>query len=143
MFIPKLVVKKSYKVSQEVLFKAWTSTESMSQWLNPMPGGHSNVTADVEAGGSYKIDMVAPDGEVFPHWGEYIEVSPYNKIVFTWNSPFVNDTLVTVEFNKLTEGSELVLTHEFLKDEKVFKEHNNGWEAIFDSLETNLSTEVV
>ncbi|MCG8571878.1 MAG: SRPBCC domain-containing protein [Spirochaetes bacterium] len=143
MIIPKLVVKKNYKVSREVLFKAWTSAESMSQWLNPMPGGQTKVSADFKVGGSYKIDMVAPDGEVFPHWGKYREISPYDKIVFTWNSPFVKDTRVTGEFNKLYVGCELVLTHEFLKDEKVFKEHNDGWEAIFDYLETNLSKEVV
>ena len=43
-----------------------------------------NITADVRVGGKYRWDLTSPEGEEMSAFGEYRELIPGKKIVFTW-----------------------------------------------------------
>ncbi len=75
--------------------------------------------------------------------GEYREVNPPEKLVFTWiweEMPLdISDwappvTLVTVEFFDCDGATEIVLTHEQFPDERMRDEHNNEWGGCIDRL---------
>ena len=62
----------------------------MAQWFYGMETGQAKVKCDFRVGGKYAIEMSNPEITCTPS-GEYLEIVPPRKIVFTWNSPGVCD----------------------------------------------------
>ncbi|MEK6709051.1 MAG: SRPBCC domain-containing protein, partial [Nitrospinota bacterium] len=77
-------------------------------------------------------------GEVFTVHGEYKEVTPPSRLVFTWRweqwDEAMWETLVTVEFRERGGATELALTHERFRDESMRDEHGWGWGSCMDCL---------
>ena len=72
--------------------------------------------------------------------GEYRELQPGKKIVFTWQWEDEEDcenhvSIVTVELTDRDNGTELRLTHERLPNEASRDGHTRGWNSAFDKLE--------
>src|SRR5262249_54802136 len=88
-----------------------------------------------KVGGHYKLDMFNEDGTGHAHTGIYQEIIPNKKIVFTWNSHRVQNTLVTVEFSAINDKTEITLTHELIPTEELREMHQNGWQGCMDNLE--------
>lgn len=134
-----VVVKKVLDADRGALFRAFSDPEIMRRWFFPGEEGWSaEVTNEFEVGGRYRLDMHDPDGNTWSHWGEYREIDFPNKIVFTWNSDLVEKTEVTVEFRKAADGTEVILTHEFLPDEEQREKHRGGWNGCLSNLERAL-----
>lgn len=121
----------------------------MRQWLNP--GGDKSITTnELRVGGKYSHEMFVRaaeadcpggtplgDGTIkYPHHGEYLEISPPNRLVFTWNSCAVTNTRVTVELRSVDTGTEVVLTHELLPNDSERRSHTQGWQACLEKLAT-------
>jgi uncharacterized protein YndB with AHSA1/START domain len=72
--------------------------------------------------------------------GEFLEIVPGKKIVFTWQSApcgiqLTHDTKVTLLFDDEDEGgSSLELIHELLDTEELQKSHRKGWEMVTDKM---------
>jgi uncharacterized protein YndB with AHSA1/START domain len=79
--------------------------------------------------------MVATDGKEYKHTGEYKVIAPPEKLVFTWNSDFAQNTVVTVNFSQVAEGTEITLTHAFLPTDEARKSHTKGWTVCLKNLE--------
>ena len=84
--------------------------------------------------------MVKQDGEEWSCLGEYRELVPRKKIVFTWrwddDEAWENhDSVVTVELSDRDGGTEVKLTHEKLPSEESRDRHNEGWNSVLDRLE--------
>ncbi len=102
-----------------------------------------SLTADVRVGGKYRWDLSSPDGENMTAFGEYRELIPAKKIVFTWkwddDDLWENrNSIVTVEFSDQEDGTELLFKHEQLPSEESRDRHNEGWSSILDRLEKYL-----
>lgn len=125
-----LKVKRVIKADRKTIFKALTEESLMEKWFFAGNEGWSaTVNNTPEVGGNYKIDMHSPE-ETYSHEGEYREVIANEKLVFTWNSRAVQDTLVTITLRDAEGGTEIVLKHEFLPDEEMKKNHTAGWTEI-------------
>lgn len=135
----KLEVKRTIQADKESVYKALTSEKMMAKWFYPaQEGWKAEVSFKPREGASYRIDMINPDGEVYSHKGVVREVKENSKLVFTWNSRAVSDTVVTITLSDGGEGTVVTLVHEFMpRDEQ--KAHKEGWTAILD----NLSKEVL
>ncbi|MEO6097847.1 MAG: SRPBCC domain-containing protein [Fibrobacteria bacterium] len=129
-----LVVKRTMPYPPEVLYKAFSDPKIMSQWFFGGKGWSSEVSNDFRQGGAFAIAMRSEKGEVVPHQGIYQDIVPGEKLVFTWNSPYAKDTVVTLLFRKVNEGTELSLTHEFLLETQR-ENHRGGWNTCLDNLE--------
>jgi uncharacterized protein YndB with AHSA1/START domain len=121
-----LVVRRLLPASQKSVFEAWTDPDIMSRWFYGEAGWHAQVVADVRVGGSYEVKMITPDGAVYDHSGEYLEIAPHHRIVFTWRNDLVDDSQVTVELTPKGAHTELVLTHSL--PEGAVPPHRDGWE---------------
>ncbi len=144
------MIRKVLKAKRERVFEAWTKPELIQQWLVPPEDWTARASADVRVGGKYQVDMhvaQAQDtcshgfkpGEILPHTGEYLEIVPPEKLVFTWSSPSVTNTRVTVELKDLGDSTELWLTHELLPDEAARESHSGGWNGAMVKLERLLT----
>jgi uncharacterized protein YndB with AHSA1/START domain len=108
----------------EDVFAAWT-TPRMARWMSPE--GAAEAEVDLRVGGRFRVIMVGHVDRL-EHTGEYLELEPPRRLVFTWASPYTGPepSVVTVELYPQDAGTRLVLTHEQLPAE-VVDGHRNGW----------------
>ena len=141
---PALVIRRVIHAKRDKVFAAWTKPEIMSQWFFCRTGS-AVVTNDFRVGGSYKNLMThepeggkgsgcGSDSSTHMHSGEYLEIIPPEKLVFTWNSHVVQNSRVTVELKDLGDSTELTLTHELLETEELRQQHSGGWEGCLENL---------
>jgi uncharacterized protein YndB with AHSA1/START domain len=85
MTAPKheLVLELVLNAPKEKLYRGWTEPELMKQWFAPKPWTTMKVENDVRPGGFSSVTMRSPEGQDFPNPGQYLEVVPNRKIVFT------------------------------------------------------------
>lgn len=124
---------------QEV-FDAWTTAASVQQWMCPEAVSIPLVELDVRVGGAFRVDMLI-DGAVVTHTGVYREVTPPEKLVFTWTSQNTlhRETLVTVVLHALSDDrTELRLTQTLLPTDETTRQHTRGWTQILEHLTTYL-----
>lgn len=139
----KLVIKRVYKTGVEKVYQAWTDPDKMVRWLSSNERWRS-PEIDVESvpGGKHNITMRHSDGDEFHIVGRYVEIVPNQRISFTWACPDggmgEGETLVTVEFRAVTDGTELTLTHDRLDDAKVRNETAEGWTGCLSMLDKYL-----
>lgn len=131
----RLMISSLIKAPREKVYAAWTNAETMKKWFAPGPRDPEPVEFDVRVGGKYKIIMKGEsDAPVVV--GEYKEVVPSQKLMFTWqwegspNPP----TLVTVTFKDIAGGTEVVLVHEGFAMAEYTESHLQGWQAIMAKL---------
>jgi uncharacterized protein YndB with AHSA1/START domain len=135
---PSLALQRHYPVAPEKVWRAWTDAEAVKRWWGPGPGEPVSLAElDVRVGGRFRIVFGGPDGKMHECAGVYKEVVPNRKLVFTWHWP--NSTpervsVVTIIFQAVKNGTELVFKHEQLFDEKARDDHKRGWSASLDKL---------
>src|SRR5262249_6024906 len=79
----ELLLGRTFDAPRELVFKAWTDPKHLAQWWGPLGFTNPVCEADARPGGKWRIVMRGPDGGDFPHGGEYLEVTPYERIVMT------------------------------------------------------------
>lgn len=129
-----VIVKRVIKARQERVFEAFTKPEIMSRWFYGMENGTSEVSNTLEVGGGFSINMRTADGKEYMHTGEYRDVQPNERLVFTWNSDYAQDTVVTVSFRPVPDGTEVTIEHEFLEVSER-EPHTRGWTLCLNNLE--------
>jgi uncharacterized protein YndB with AHSA1/START domain len=135
-----LAIKRFINAPRDRVYHAWTDPAQLKEWWGPEWVRTRNITADVRVGGKYRWDLTDPDGEEMTAFGEYRELVPGKKIVFTWrwddDDVWENRTsIVTVELSDRDGGTELLLKHEQLPSEESRDRHNEGWNSVLDRLE--------
>jgi uncharacterized protein YndB with AHSA1/START domain len=140
-----LRLERTFNASAERVFEAWTSAEVLRRWW---PAGSDWETpvaeVDVRVGGSLRLVMRSPQGEEFGGRGEYVEITPPERLVFTWtwdgHEGHEGTQLVEVEFRPREDGTTtVVLTNRGLEDEESRRTHRQGWEASLNNLERVLA----
>jgi len=140
----RLEIKRFINAPRNRVYAAWTDVEQLKQWFGPEKVRTRDIIADARVGGKYQWDLVDPEGEEMTVFGEYRELVPGRKIVFTWkfedNEDWKNHTsVVTVELSDRDGGTELRLIHEQLPSEQSRNGHNDGWNSALDKLEKFVS----
>jgi uncharacterized protein YndB with AHSA1/START domain len=103
-----------YRASSARVFDAWLDPEVARKWLfatASYPLAHVEIDARVE--GSFRF-VDRRDGDIAEYTGEYLEIIPHRRLVFTLASGKYprGDTRVTVEIASRTNSCELTLIHE-------------------------------
>jgi uncharacterized protein YndB with AHSA1/START domain len=140
---PSLNLSRSYPVAPEKVWRAWTDPEAVKKWWGPGPDQSvSAAELDVRVGGRFRIVFGGPDGKDHECAGVYREVVPNRRLVFTWSWPRTTPervSLVTIEFKRLPDGTELDLRHEQFFDEQARDGHKRGWTGLLDKLDGYLT----
>ena len=137
--VPALVLRRTYNVPPQRLFDAWTTPAIAATFLGPGDVTVPEIEMDVRPGGTYRIVMVKADGERLPVTGTYREVRPPERLSMTWrweedNPADEYDTILTLEFNPVAGGTEVVLTHAQIATAESRENHAHGWGLILDQL---------
>lgn len=136
-----LTITRIFTASSQMVFDAWTNAESVRQWMCPEAGSVALAELDVRVGGTFRIEMLV-DGVRTVHTGIYREITPLEKLVFTWKSQATQQvaTLVTVELRALGDQTELTLTQTRLPDDGAVQRHTRGWTQIMEHLASFVRT---
>ncbi len=118
------------------VFAAFTNPAELKKWMGPEEGQCVDAQADVRAGGAYSMRMRSSQaGEEITVRGEYVEVKPPERVVFTWG--WEGDdagSRVTVDFLELDGGTDVQLTHERLASAASRDRHAHGWAGSIEKL---------
>ena len=130
-----LNVARTIKAPIERVYNAWLDPAMLAKFMLPGEGmSVPKAESDPRVGGRFSIIMAAGDDEL-PHGGEYKELDPHTKIVFTWESPFSADgSTVTIRLQEVDDGTHVELTHVKFVNEESRDNHKAGWGAILDKL---------
>lgn len=106
-------ITRTFDAPRELVWRAWTEGAELSQWLRPLGVSTDSVSFDVRVGGRYRYTMTKDEtGEAFPTGGEYLEVEPFERLVFTWgepDAPVDGTPVITLTLIPQGERTELVL----------------------------------
>ena len=82
----EITITRVFDAPRALVFKAWTDAAQVAQWWGPK--GFTNPVCEVDArvGGALHIHMRAPDGNIYPMKGEFREIVPPERLVFTNNA---------------------------------------------------------
>jgi uncharacterized protein YndB with AHSA1/START domain len=136
----ELIVKRTIVASREAVFNAWLSPVTLAKFMRTAADGVEarNVTTDPVKGGRFSILMVTPEREI-PHGGTYLDITPYSRLSFTWESPHsLDDSVVTIDLAEPTPGqTEITLKQVKFRSEEARDGHIRGWTAILGYLDSS------
>lgn len=108
---PQFTITRVFDAPRELVWRAWTDEAELAAWLHPFGVSTDSVTFDVRVGGRYQYTMTNDEtGERFPTGGEFLEVEPIDRLVFTWGEPDAPDEgtpVITLTFIPQGERTEL------------------------------------
>ena len=139
-----LEIKRLIKAPRDRVYAAWTDPAQLKQWFGPENVQTRELIADTRVGGTFRWDLTNSEGEKMTMRGEYRELRPGRKIVFTWqledDETWKNHiSIVTVELDDAGGGTELRLRHERLPNEDSRDGHTRGWNSALNKLEKMFS----
>lgn len=130
-----LKVSRTINADKETIFKALTDQTIMQKWFFAGPDGWSaSVKSTAKVGEEYQIDMHG-ENDTYTHTGVFKEIIPNKKLVFTWNSKAVQDTVVTITLTEKGDSTEVTLVHEFMPNKEMIENHTKGWTVILERLD--------
>lgn len=78
-----LVLERVIDVAPQLVFDAWTKPEHVVKWFTPRPWKTISCDNDLRAGGRFNVVMQSPEGQEFPIWDCYLEVTAPHRLVWT------------------------------------------------------------
>lgn len=142
-----LRLEHRYAAPRQSVFDAWTNPQVLKRWWAAAPTWETPLAeVDAREGGSYRLSMRTDEGDVHTVRGEYTEISPPERLVYTWAweegpEPAMagsESTLVVVEFVEDGDGTLVKLTHSGFASEQIRDLHVQGWEAVLANLERSV-----
>jgi len=128
-----IVHERQIDASPETVFAFFTDPEKLTRWLAV------EATLDPRPGGVCLQKHIGRDGVTYRMRGEFVEVSPPERVVFTWG--FENDGMdarpgastVDVSLEPRDGGTWLRLVHSDLPESER-GDHDAGWGTMLDRL---------
>lgn len=141
--IAALEIVRTFNASRQIVFDAFTSFEVMKSWFGPEACKVREGSMDFRVGGEYRFDMDTEMGEMTVA-GRYVEITPPEKITFTWRwlddddwTPV--DSVVAFTFKDLGGKTELRMVQTGFPTLESRGNHEHGWCGSFDKLATRCS----
>jgi len=150
-----LTMKRNFDVAPERVFDAWLNPEMMRKWFFTLEGTNKVAQNNPQVGGTWEI-IDHRGGQDYRAIGEYLEIDPPKKLVFTFKMPEMSDLedTITVELKELELGCEMTFTQLIhVAQEENWTESDiekalgdlrdgteNGWNYMFMGLKELLET---
>jgi uncharacterized protein YndB with AHSA1/START domain len=97
-----IVFERLVDAPPQLVFQCWTDPTHLARWWGPAGFTNPVCEADPRVGGTWRIVMRAPDGTDYPCQGEYLEIVPNQRLVFTSIATDAKGTPVLDGLTKVT-----------------------------------------
>jgi uncharacterized protein YndB with AHSA1/START domain len=162
--IEPTILTREYDAPRQLVFDAWTKPEHLRNWQFPFKGFKCEfVSADITPGGSSLHKMTAPNGFEMWLFTKYEEITPPTSIVFRQypaneagdiisNPQMPNwpkEMRTTINLEEANGKTQLQLIWQPIdptkEEAETFEasrpEHDNGWGAGLEQLDSYLRSE--
>lgn len=78
-----LVLTRLIDAPPAAVYRCWTEPALLTRWFAPKPWSTPRATLDVRPGGASEVVMADENGNEYLNPGQYLEVVPNRKLVFT------------------------------------------------------------
>jgi uncharacterized protein YndB with AHSA1/START domain len=117
---PNVIVQvtQRFAASADRVYAAWLDPVLIERWMfGPQLVEQEvvRISIDPRVGGAFSF-VVRRQGQEIDHVGEYLELEPPRRLVFTWGIVGSDSSHVVVEIAPEGSGCELTLTHELHPD---------------------------
>jgi uncharacterized protein YndB with AHSA1/START domain len=131
----ELVVSRTVRGPARLVFEAWTRPELFEQWWVPksFPIALLSVEMDVRVGGGYRL-VFGHEDSTMAFFGRYLEVTPYERLVWTNDEGEDGATVTTVTFEE-TDGRTLVVIHDLYPSKDALDAGMGSTDAMPESLQ--------
>ena len=134
----EIVLARVFDAPREMVFKAWTDKEQVSQWFGPRGFTTTTHEMDVRVGGRWRFELRAPDGTRFDNRVVFLEVRAPERLVFDHGSDVDDDPgrfRVIVTFDEQRDGKTIVTLRQ-LHPTKAQRDATIGFGAVELGLQT-------
>ena len=117
----RMTITRVFDAPRPLVWEAWTNPKYVMQWWGPKSFTSPVCKIDFRVGGKFLYCMRTPDGQEGWNAGEYHEIVPFEKIVY---SMYFSDS----QGNKV-DPEELGIEHEAIDDAHdvvLFEDYGNG-----------------
>lgn len=126
-----LELRRVLRADRTRVFRALTDEAEVPHWWGPAGFVTSVIDLDARVGGRLRFEMRPPGGEAFHLAGEFVEVDPPARLVFTfrWEEPDPDDrvTVVALVLREVEAGAEMSLRQGEFATEARLELHRDGW----------------
>lgn len=146
---------RTFDAPRSLVWKAWTEPARFMQWWGPAQFTSPVYEIDLRVGGKFLWCMELPDGQRTYTNGEYLEVVPDERLVYTTSFADEHGTSVpathygmteniamemrvTVVFEESGGKTTMTLTHEGIPAGELQESSAQGWGESFDKLAASL-----
>ena len=138
-----IVVDAYFAASPAQVFEAWTDESAVMQWFGNQPQSLESALVDLRPGGRWRFTFKPNDGKQMGFEGEYLEVLPGERLVFSWHHfalqangerELTPASRVEVDFTVKGIGTQVRLVHSGIKSADGLKGVGRGWATSFTSL---------
>lgn len=133
-------IQRTFAAPRELVYAAWTTPEHFAVWFgtSAIDVPLDTVSLDVRVDGEWTAVMNLPDGNTMNWAGEYVEVDPPAKVIFTiTDQPQAPArALVTVILDEVDGATAMTMTQS--GDEMAEDQQGAtvvGYNAFFDDIE--------
>jgi uncharacterized protein YndB with AHSA1/START domain len=126
------------------VFQMYAEPHELARWWGPNGFTAPTIDMGLRAGGGYRIEMQPPEGDSFFLVGEFREVEPPARLVYTfrWEPPDPDDqeTVVELSLHDLGDSTQVVIDQGPFATEARRALHEQGWTETLDRLQAVLAT---
>jgi uncharacterized protein YndB with AHSA1/START domain len=78
-----VLLTRDIEAPRELVFEAWTNPKHLGEWWGPEGFTNRRCELELRPAGAIRIDLVGPDGTVYPMGGFYQEIVEPERLVFS------------------------------------------------------------
>lgn len=137
---PEFTITRTLNARREIVWRAWTEKKELAVWLPSTP--LESISFDVRKGGRYRYTMVNKEtGQEIHTGGVFLDVIPYERLVFTWgypDAPIEDSPVVTLTLTEQGDRTEMIFHLRGFPGHPGDQYVYDGWSNTFDNLATLL-----
>lgn len=143
---PELVIERVFRAPRQLVWNAWVDPKQMIQWMGPRDYPSVHLEGEIKVGGKWRGCLRhVGDGQNLWQGGEYKEIVPPEKLVFTFywegdDGKPENVMLITLTFAEQgANQTKMTMRQTGFRSIEQRDGHNGGWSSTFDRLEEFLA----
>lgn len=138
---PEFTIIRTLNARPELVWHAWTEENELVHWLPSTP--IESISFDVRKGGRYCYTMVNTEtGQEFPTGGVFLDVVPFERLVFTWgypDAPIENSPVVTLTLTAYGDCTEMSFRLSGFAGHPGDQYVYDGWSETLNNFASHLS----
>jgi uncharacterized protein YndB with AHSA1/START domain len=130
----------NFSHSPAKVWQAWTDPSIAKLWFgSDLNGKVLEAKFDVRVNSTFSVTFANSDGTEFTCQGQYKEIIPNHRLVFTWGwiNPLEATELISLQFMPNERGTVMTFEQSNI-DSNTLHNYEQGWRSTFRKLEKAL-----